>query len=176
MAPPSGHNLICKNPPLPDQHNQSEPKGVSEKCQSLSCIPCWQPPSLPQCTGQCPSPTQEQCLLKLLTMEENRQQQQSLNMPQHRPHQQEEIRRLTKKSSVKRRIGPGQREIEDKYWSIISEVEGGAGVVRTQERPDSVAFLLHVYFLLFTHKAMVAAVTVILAIAHLTLQCCSRAT
>ena len=38
MAPPSGCNLICKNPPLQDQHNQSEPRGVSEKCQSFSSM------------------------------------------------------------------------------------------------------------------------------------------
>ena len=48
MAPPSGRNLICKNPTLPDQHNQSKPKGVSEKCISVLCICCWQPASLTQ--------------------------------------------------------------------------------------------------------------------------------
>ena len=57
MAPPSGCNLICKNPPLPAQYNQSEPRGVSEKCQSFSCIHCWQPPSLTQCAlGSAPPP------------------------------------------------------------------------------------------------------------------------
>ena len=48
MAPPSGPNLICKNPLLPAQYHQSEPRRVSEKCQSFLCICCWQPPSLMQ--------------------------------------------------------------------------------------------------------------------------------
>ena len=43
MAPPSGCNLICKYLPLPAKYNQSEAGGVSEKCQSLSCIRCWKP-------------------------------------------------------------------------------------------------------------------------------------
>ena len=41
-------NHQCKSP-LPDQHNQSEPSWVSEKCQSSSCIRCWQPTSPMQC-------------------------------------------------------------------------------------------------------------------------------
>ena len=45
MATDIGRNLICKNPPLPDQYIQSEQREVSEKCQSLSRIRCWQPPS-----------------------------------------------------------------------------------------------------------------------------------
>ena len=77
VAPPNGPNLNCKNPPLPVKYNQSELRGV---CQSLSCIPCWQPPSLMQ-----------------------------------------------------RVLGsaPPQKENNDKYRSIISEVEGAAGFVRT---------------------------------------------
>ena len=43
-------NLICKNPPL---HNQSEPRGVSEKCQSFSCILLAAPLPHTACTGQC---------------------------------------------------------------------------------------------------------------------------
>ena len=38
MGPPSGHNLICKNLLLAGQCGQSDPRGVSEKCQSFSCI------------------------------------------------------------------------------------------------------------------------------------------
>ena len=67
-------------------------------------------------------------------MAENRQQQQKQKMPHHCPHQRQEIRRLTKESSVKPRIGPSQRENKAKYRSVISEVEGAAGFVRTQER------------------------------------------
>ena len=50
MAPHSGCNLICKNPPLPVEYNQSEPRGVSEKCQSLSCIRCCSPPPSRRCS------------------------------------------------------------------------------------------------------------------------------
>ena len=50
VAPPSGCNLICKNPPFPAQHNQSEPRGVSEKCQSLSCTHCCSPPPPHRCS------------------------------------------------------------------------------------------------------------------------------
>ena len=56
MAPPSGPNLM--NPLLLSQHNQSVPRGVSEKCQSFSCVLlCWQTPSLTQrVPGSAPPP------------------------------------------------------------------------------------------------------------------------
>ena len=100
VAPPSGPYLICKNPLLPDQLNQSELRGVSERCQSLLCIKYWAVP-LPH-TGAGSALTWLDMLQpELKTMAENRQQQQSRNMPHHRPRQREEIRRLTKKSSAK---------------------------------------------------------------------------
>ena len=44
-------------------------------------------------------------------------------MPHHCLYQREEIRRLTKKCSVKTNNGPRERENKDKYQSVISEVE-----------------------------------------------------
>ena len=75
MAPPSGCNLICKNPLLPDQHNQSEPRGVSEKCQSFSCTPL--PPA-----GAVPALTwSDKLKLKLLTMAEWQEQKNAPPLP-----------------------------------------------------------------------------------------------
>ena len=61
MSPPSGPNLICKNPPLPVEYNQSEPRRVSEKCQSLSYMLLAAPFPHAARTLQRSSPTQ--CLL-----------------------------------------------------------------------------------------------------------------
>ena len=56
VVPLSGCNLICKNLPLLAKYNQSEPRRMSEKCQSLSCIHCWHTPSLTRVLGSAPRP------------------------------------------------------------------------------------------------------------------------
>ena len=93
-------------------------------------------------TGQCPSAAQAKFLLLpgqilsclLLTMAENRQQQQSLKMPHHCPCQREVIRRLNKKSSVKAKNWTESK----KKQGYISERHfrggGAAEFVWTQEQ------------------------------------------
>ena len=106
VAQPSGCNLICLNPPLQNQNNKSEQRGVSEKCQSCSCIHSWQPASRTVCSQQCPSPAQTQCLLLPGQIRSNsncKQWQQQKNCPTIAQVKEKKIRRLTKKSSVKRK-------------------------------------------------------------------------
>ena len=81
-------------------------------------------------------------------------------------------------------IGQSQRDYMDQYRSIISEVEGAARFVRTQERCRVSCFscwtskdpCLICFTLCFNQKAMVVVVTVILTIAHIPIKCCSHAT
>ena len=91
------------------------------------------------------------------------------------PRQREEIRGLKKKSSVKRQKWTEPERKLDKCQSVVSEVEGAAGFVRTQERcrvsffsagqvRTPASYMFHSMFLCF---ANVAAVVVILAIAHI---------
>ena len=54
-------------------------------------------------------------------------------MPRHGPRQREEIRTLTKKSSVKRKNWTEPERKQDKYQSVISDSEGAAGFVSTQQ-------------------------------------------
>ena len=132
MTPPSGHNFICKNPQLPDQHNQSEPRGVSDKCQSISCICSWQPHCPTQrVLGSAPPPHRRSACSYLVRYIQaqtvNNGREQTENRAEKCPTiahvKREDWRR---KAVQKERIWPSQRENTNEYRSLILEVEGAA--------------------------------------------------
>ena len=108
---------------------------MSEKCQSFSCICCWQPPSLTQhLLSSVPSPcTCSACFYLVRYVQaqaqtvNNSREQTTKTEPKNAPPLQTSKRRNKNTDEEK------QCKKKELDCGVISEVEGAVGYVRTQE-------------------------------------------
>ena len=186
VAPPSGCNLICKDPPLPGQYNN---QSQGEFLRSVNHSPAYaagSPP--PSCSAYWAVPlsrtdavsvqicSSSNCKQWWRTDNNNRAEN-APTLPTSKRKNKTNVEKQCKKKELD--------QAREKTWiNIGASFQSRSGGICKDSRATQSWLLfcwtskdtyLICFILCFNHKAMVVAVTVILAIAHIILRYCSPA-